>query len=50
MASDLADAFTAAATQTRRNIDALAAAIGGGQAPTVGSDSPVACVSMMIEP
>lgn len=33
----LADTFSAAATQTRRNIDALAAAIGSGSAPTIVS-------------
>jgi uncharacterized membrane protein YgaE (UPF0421/DUF939 family) len=33
----LADTFSAAATQTRHNIDALAAAIGGGGAPTIVS-------------
>ncbi|GAA4291660.1 FUSC family protein [Mycobacterium paraffinicum] len=33
----LADTFSAAAAQTRRNIDALAAAIGSGRAPTIVS-------------
>lgn len=33
----VAQAFTAAAAQTRRNIDALAAAIGTGRAPTIVS-------------
>lgn len=33
----LVDAFTAAAAQTRRNIDALATAIDGGHAPTIDS-------------
>lgn len=34
---ELAQAFSAAAAQTRRNIDALAAAIGSGRAPTMVS-------------
>lgn len=36
-AGELAQAFSAAAAQTRRNIDALAAAIGTGRAPTIVS-------------
>ncbi len=35
LAFELAQAFSAAASQTRRNIDALAAAIGTGQGPTI---------------
>ena len=35
LAFELAQAFSAAAAQTRRNIDALAAAIGTGQGPTI---------------
>lgn len=37
LASELAQAFSAAADQTRRNIDALEAAIEGGHAPTLVS-------------
>ena len=37
LAFELAQAFSAAATRTRRNIDALAAAIGTGHAPTMVS-------------
>ncbi|WP_459967644.1 FUSC family protein [Mycobacterium sp. MUNTM1] len=37
LASELAHAFSAAAAQTRRNIDALQEAIEGGQAPTLVS-------------
>ena len=37
LASEMANAFTSAAAQTRRNIDALTAAIGGAHAPTVES-------------
>ncbi len=36
-AIDFADAFTSAAAQTRRNIDALVAAIDGGHAPSIVS-------------
>ncbi|EFG78246.1 hypothetical protein HMPREF0591_1848, partial [Mycobacterium parascrofulaceum ATCC BAA-614] len=37
LSPELAQAFSAAAAQTRRNIDALAAAIGSGRAPTMVS-------------